>query len=287
MALLRPTLWRAAVLGGVAIVMASLSSAPAEAGPPEIVERGALRVCADGNNMPFSNQAGEGFENRIAEMMADDLGLPVRYVWAPQVMGFVRNTLELRVCDVIIGIVAGYELVQNTSAYYRSVYALVLPHDAEIEIDSLTDEDLHGKRVGVVTDTPPVVPLRQAGARIKSYPLQVDTRTVGVVQQTVADVAEGTTDAAVLWGPIAGYFAAQHEPPLKVVPLDPRKEENVRVDYRITMGIRRNEPQWKDWLNDFIDRRQDDINRILAEYHVPLLDARGDPLVIAEGAKAE
>lgn len=270
-----------ALLGG-AIALTSVLSSPAVAGPPEILERGTLRVCADGNNLPFSNEAGEGFENRIAEMMAEDLGLTLTYVWAPQVMGFVRNTLELRVCDVIIGIAAGYELVQNTNAYFRSVYAFVLPADAEIEITGLADEDLRGMVVGAVTDTPPIVPLRQSGARVKSYPLQFDTRTISVVRQAVDDVANGVTDAAVLWGPIAGYFAARHDPPLRVVPLDPRQENDVRIDYRITMGIRRNEPLWKDWLNDFIERRQDEINRILAEYGVPLLDARGEPLVVAE-----
>jgi quinoprotein dehydrogenase-associated probable ABC transporter substrate-binding protein len=264
---------------GVALL--ALSVLPAGAEPPELLERGKLRVCADGNNLPFSNRAGEGFENRIAEMMAEDLGLELTYVWAPQVMGFVRNTLELRVCDVIIGVSAGYGLVQNTNAYYRSVYTAVLPHDADFAPAGLADENWRGRRVGAVTDTPPLVPLRRAGAEVRSYPLQVDTRATSTARAAVDDVAEGRTEAAVVWGPIAGFFAARHEPSLKAIPLD-TQDADTRLDYRITMGIRRNEPTWKDWINDFIARRQDDINKVLAEYDVPLLDSRGELIEVAE-----
>jgi quinoprotein dehydrogenase-associated probable ABC transporter substrate-binding protein len=273
-------------LARTAMVAAMLSwlAVPVPAGPPELIERGSVRVCADGNNLPYSNEAGEGFENRIAEMMAEDLGVELRYVYAPQIMGFVRNTLELRVCDVIIGVAAGYELVQNTNAYFRSTYAMVMPEDSDLEVANLTDAALHGRRIGVVTDTPPVVPLRQAGARVKNYHLMVDTRAINPVRDAVEDVAEGETEMAVLWGPIAGWFAQQHDPPLKVVPLAVPDPSGARLDFRITMGIRRNEPLWKDWINDFIERRQDEINQILVEYGVPLLDARGAPLVVAEGA---
>jgi quinoprotein dehydrogenase-associated probable ABC transporter substrate-binding protein len=266
----------------VGLALLAISALPVAAGPPELLERGKLRVCADGNNLPFSNRAGEGFENKIAEMMADDLGLELTYVWAPQIMGFVRNTLELRVCDVIIGVSAGYALVQNTNSYYRSVYAFVLPHDAADVPTSLSDEALRGKVVGAVSDTPPLIPLRQAGAKVKSYLLQVDTRATSPARDAVADVANGTTDAAVVWGPIAGYFAARHDPPNKVVPLDVEDASNAPLDFRITMGIRRNEPAWKDWINDFIARRQDEINKVLAEYGVPLLDSRGELIEMAE-----
>jgi quinoprotein dehydrogenase-associated probable ABC transporter substrate-binding protein len=245
------------------------------------MERGMLRVCADGNNLPFSNRAGEGFENRIADLMAEDLGVPLQHVFAPQVMGFVRNTLELRVCDVIIGVAAGYELVQNTNEYYRSVYAFVLPAGSGLEPRSLDDPALRGRVIGVVTETPPLVPLRQAGARIKGYRLQVDTRVHSAVRDAIADVADGVTEGAVLWGPIAAYYATQYDPPLQVIPLT-EDATGTRLDFRITMGIRRNEPLWKDWINDFISRRQDDIHRILVEYHVPLLDRRGQLIDVAK-----
>ncbi|MGJ7458939.1 quinoprotein dehydrogenase-associated putative ABC transporter substrate-binding protein [Halomonas sp. MA07-2] len=258
------------------------AGAPAVADLPERLEREVLRVCADGNNLPFSNEAGEGFENRIAELMAEDLGVPLDYVWSPQVMGFVRNTLELRVCDVMIGAVAGYGFVQNTNEVYRSVYALVVPEDSELEASRLTDPALQGRRIGVVTETPPLVPLRRTGAIIQSYPLMVDTRVRAPVRDAIEDVVAGRTEAAVLWGPLAGYYAARATPPLRVIPLVD-DDSGARLDYRISMGIRQGEPHWKDWINDFIDRRQDEIHAILAEYGVPLLDRRGQPLSGPDG----
>ncbi|MDN3523384.1 quinoprotein dehydrogenase-associated putative ABC transporter substrate-binding protein [Halomonas ramblicola] len=260
-------------------------SGPVLADLPERQEREALRVCADGNNLPFSNEAGEGFENRIAELMAEDLGVPLVYVWAPQVMGFVRNTLELRVCDVMIGAAAGYEFVQNTNEYYRSIYSLVVPEGSDLEATSLTDPALQDRRIGVVTETPPLVVLRRAGARIESYPLMVDTRVRAPVRDAIDDVVAGNTEGAVLWGPLAGYYAARQDPPLRVIPLVDDDSE-ARLEYRITMGIRHGEPHWKDWLNDFIDRRQDRINAILMEYGVPLLDRHGELLAPAAGGES-
>lgn len=259
-----------------ALTLMTWTSATALAGPPELVERQALRVCADGNNLPFTNQAGEGFENKIAEMMADELGLPVTYFWSPQIMGFVRNTLALRVCDVIIGVAAKYEFVQNTNSYYRSVYSIVVPHDSSIATNDLTDPALRGKTIGAVADTPPMVPLRNNGVRIRTYANHVDTRTMSPARDAIDDVADGTLDAAVVWGPIAGYYADRHDPPLTVVPLDARNAAHGRQDFRITMGIRRNEPLWMDWINDFIQRRQETITELLIEYNVPVLNARGE-----------
>lgn len=246
----------------------------AAADMPELNERGHLRVCADANNLPFTNREGEGFENRIAEMMAEELGKPLSYVWAPQIMGFVRNTLNLRVCDVVIGVAAGYDFVQGTNAYYRSVYALVVPADSEITATALDDPTLQGKRIGVIAGTPPMIPLRRAGASVQGYPLQVDTRVRTPVKDAVEDIAAGITDGAVIWGPLAGYYAARQQPALRVVPLLDDSADT-RLDYRITMGVRHGESQWQAWLNDFIERRQDDINAILADYHVPLLDSHG------------
>ncbi|MGR4070060.1 quinoprotein dehydrogenase-associated putative ABC transporter substrate-binding protein [Billgrantia sp. C5P2] len=266
----------------VTLALGLVAACAAVAEPPERQEREALRVCADGNNLPFSNQAGEGFENRIAELMAEDLGVPLTYVWAPQVMGFVRNTLELRVCDVMIGAVAGYGFVQNTNAYYRSVYSLVVPEDSELEATRLSDPAFAGRRIGVVAETPPLVPLRRSGARIQSYPLMVDTRVRAPVRDAVEDVVKGNTEGAVLWGPLAGYYAARQDPPLKVIPLV-GDDSGAQLDYRITMGIRHGEPHWKDWINDFIDRHQEEIEAILTDYHVPLLDRRGQLIEAGEG----
>lgn len=271
--------WRTVVAATGLLCLIASAAGSAWAGPPEIAERGHLRVCADGNNLPFSNRDGEGFENRIAEMMAEELEVPVSYVWAPQVMGFVRNTLDLGVCDVIIGVAAGYELVQNTNAYYRSVYALVVPEDSDLDVTSLHDPALAGRRFGAITDTPPVVPLRRTGASLKTYALQVDTRVVSPIRDAVADVADGETEGAVLWGPIAGYYARSQDPPLRVIPLT-GDTPGAQLQFRITMGVRRSEPQWMDWINSFIERRQDAINAVLTEYGVPLLDRHGQLITV-------
>lgn len=275
-------------MAGLLTCLAMFAS-DAEADLPEQTQRDRLRVCADGNNLPFTNEAGEGFENRIAELLADDLDLPLEYVWAPQVMGFVRNTLELHLCDVIIGVAAGYGFVQNTNDYYRSIYSLVMPADSDLDVSSLDDEDLRGRRIGVVSETPPLVPLRRAGARVEGYALQTDTRARTPAREAIEDVAAGRTEAAVLWGPIAGYYAARQTPPLEVMPLV-EDETDARLDYRITMGVRQGEPYWKDTLNDFIERRQDEINAILVDYDVPLLDRHGeliDPLAASGGQDDE
>lgn len=261
-----------ALIGTLSLPGLGIGSAQADL--PQLYERDHLRVCADGNNLPFTNREGEGFENRIAEMMAKELGKPLSYVWAPQIMGFVRNTLDLRVCDVMIGVAAGYDFVQNTNAYYRSVYALILPADSDITATTLNDPDLKDRNIGVVAGTPPMIPLRQAGASVHGYPLLVDTRVRTPVKDAVEDVATGVTEGAVIWGPIAGYYANRQEPALRVVPLLDNAGD-AQLEYRITMGVRRGETQWRDWINDFIERRQGDINAILADYHVPLLDSHG------------
>lgn len=257
------------------IGMATCGTGVTHADMPELGLSDHLRVCADGNNLPYSNEAGEGFENRIAEMIADEMEVPVSYVYSPQIMGFVRNTLDTRMCDVMIGVTAGYGFVQNTTAYYRSVYSLVVPADSELEATSLKSPALEGRRIGVVADTPPLIPLRNAGAELANYPLQVDTRVRAPVRDAIEDVASGETEGAVIWGPLAGYYAAQQDPPLKVIPLVDDGDSDVQLDYRITMGVRHGERQWRDWLNDFIERRQGDIHAVLAEFHVPLLDEHG------------
>lgn len=262
----------AAVIGCVALFV----SGGAIAQTSEAVDRSSLRVCADPANLPFSNRAGEGFENKIAELLAAELGVPVRYTWYPQATGFVRQTLMARKCDVVIGISLGFELLQNTNPYYRSSYALVYRADSGFSATSLDDPGLKTLRLGVVAGTPPSSLLAKYGllARVRPYQLVADTRFDHPAKQMIDDVAAGEVDVGVLWGPIAGYYAKQHSPKLLVVPLETRAGE-VRMDYRITMGIRFNEPNWKHELNDLIKTKQPEINAILAEYGVPLLDDQG------------
>jgi quinoprotein dehydrogenase-associated probable ABC transporter substrate-binding protein len=267
-------------LAAAALALA-LACGATSGGAQELVEHDKLRVCADPHNLPFSNQAGEGFENKIAELLAQELGVPLAYTWYPQSIGFVRNTLGARACDVVMGIVTTSELLQNTNPYYRSSYALVQRADAETKADGLSDPRLADLRIGAVARTPPVDILARQGLlkNVTPYALIVDTRFDSPGRQMVEDVAAGKIDAGLLWGPIAGYWAKQQSVPLEVVPLT--GEIGARLDFRITMGLRRNEPEWKRVLNDFIGGHKAEIQAILLDYGVPLLDEQGHQIKAA------
>jgi len=266
------------LLGAVLLGLLTSPAAlfPAAAQTSETVDRSALRVCADPANLPFSNQAGEGFENKIAGLVAEELSVPVEYTWFPQSTGFVRNTLKARRCDVVIGISLGFELLQNTNPYYRSAYVMLFRDDGGPELASLSDPALKSARIGLVAGTPPatMVALNGLMGQVRPYHLQADTRFDHPGRKLVKDLAKGDIDVGLLWGPIAGYFAKQQDVPLKVVPLLTNGGP-VRMDYRITMGLRFNEPEWKRQLNDIIKRRRADIDAILNDYGVPLLDEQG------------
>jgi quinoprotein dehydrogenase-associated probable ABC transporter substrate-binding protein len=240
----------------------------------EMPKPDALRVCADPNLLPFSNDKLEGFENRIAAMIGEELGVPVVYTWWPQTIGFVRNTLRARKCDLVMGAASGDGLMQNTNPYYRSVYSLVYRESANLQVKGMSDPALRDLRFGVVTRTPgATLATMNHIVNLEPYELDVDTRQDNPARRAVVDVASGKTDATVIWGPIAGYFAALQPTRLTVLPLV--DEHGTRLDFSITMGIRGDEPEWKHWLNDFIARRQGDIDAILAQYHVPLLTSNG------------
>ncbi len=267
---------RRTILAIVAVAAPVLFEDGARGQTSEAVDRSSLRVCADPANLPFSNQAGEGFENKIAELLAAELGVPVRYTWYPQATGFVRQTLMARRCDLVVGISLGFELLQNTNPYYRSSYALVYRADTGLSATSLADPRLKALRLGVVAGTPPSSLLAKHGllGRVRPYQLVADTRFDHPAKQMIDDVAAGEVDVGVVWGPIAGFYAKQHNPKLLVVPLATNPGE-VRMDYRITMGVRFNEPDWKRTLNELIKNKQTEINAILADYGVPLLDDQG------------
>ncbi|WP_431854786.1 substrate-binding domain-containing protein [Azospirillum sp.] len=257
----------AAVLG---VVLAAL---PALAAGPSVRDTTALRVCADPSSLPFSNTAGEGFENKLAEMVAAELGVPVRYTWYPQSVGFVRNTLGALRCDVIMGMTTASELVQNTNPYYHSVYALVYRRESGLSARTLGDPQLDGKRIGVIAGTPPASQLAALGrlASLQPYHLVVDTRAESPGQQMIDDVAQGKTDAAVAWGPVAGYFAKRHGDALTVVPLT-AETGGTRLDFRVTLGVRNGDDEWKKTLNTVLAKLQPRIDALLTEYGVPLLD---------------
>ncbi len=248
-----------------------------EAQTSEAVDQAALRVCSDPNNLPFSNAAGEGFENKIAELFAAELGVPVRYTWYPNTVGFIRNTLRLRKCDLVLAAPTASELLQNSNPYYRSTYALVFARDSGITSKSLGDPVMKTLRIGVVAGTPGASLIAKYGLfdQMRPYQLMIDTRFESATAQMADDIAAGELDVGILWGPIAGYHVKSHNPTLVMVPLDPETEKGVRIDFRIHMGLRYNEPEWKQRLNDLIRDNQDEINAILMAYGVPLLDNQG------------
>ena len=264
------------VLAGVAALALWLQAGPLRAQTADLVDRSALRVCADPANLPFSNTDRAGFEDKLAALLAETLGIPVLYTWFPQVTGFIRNTLRARKCDIVMGYAQGHELVQNTNHYYRSVYVLLYRADSDLgSVESLDDPRLQGRRIGIVAGTPPATILALNGliGHAKPFRLHVDRRYSSPGEDMVAEVASGELDAGILWGPIGGYYAKLSEVPITVVPLT-KETRGSRMTFRITMGIRPNEPDWKHQLNEFIAAYQDEINAILLDYGVPLLDER-------------
>jgi quinoprotein dehydrogenase-associated probable ABC transporter substrate-binding protein len=253
----------AACCGGLAMAQTS-----------DLVDRSQLRVCADPANIPFSNEKSEGFENKIAELIAGELGIPVTYTWFPQAIGFVRNTLGAGLCDLVIGAAQGEELMQNTNHYYRSSYVLVVKPGSGLEnLESLDDPRLKEKSIGVIAGTPPATVMAMNGlmGKVHPFPLTVDRRFEAPAEKMIGEIVSGELDVGVLWGPMGGYYASRSQPKLVVIPMV-KETKGPRMSYRITMGMRRNEPEWKNQINELIAKKQHDINAILLSYGVPLLD---------------
>jgi mxaJ protein len=242
----------------------------------ELVDPDILRVCADPSNMPMTDESGMGFENKLAELAAQKLGRKsVAYTWHPQIQGFVRNTLRANLCDVIMGYPQGDVLVQNTNAYYRSAFVMVYRKDSGLAgVETIEDAKLADKKIGVVEGTPPSRNMAASNLmrKAKPYRLMVDTRVTDPVAQTmIKDLTDGTIDAAIIWGPLAGYFAKTSGADLAVIPLLNEKTGS-RMVYRITMGVRPSDQAWKRTLNNFIKDNQAEINKILLGFGVPLVD---------------
>ena len=267
--------WQIGALFGLLLVHRAAAQTPGLGGSVELVDPKVFRVCADPNNLPFSDQQGQGFENKLAELFARKLDEPTSYTYFPQVIGFVRNTLNALRCDVIIGTAVGDSQVQTTNPYYRTTYALVFKPGSGLDgVDTLEDPRLKDKHIGIVAGTPPATILAEDGlmAAAKPYPLTVDTRSTSSPQMMTDDMVAGRIDAGVLWGPMAGYYAQRTTPHLTVVPL---LKDGAHLDYRIAMGVRRTDQDWKRKLNRVIAENQPAIDKILADYGVPLLDEQG------------
>jgi quinoprotein dehydrogenase-associated probable ABC transporter substrate-binding protein len=269
--------------GAIAACLAAITPGGASAQHvPDVVARDVLRVCADPANLPFTNRQEQGFENRIAAIVADELGVPLRYYWLSHGPGFVTNTLGAKLCDIVIGYAAGAEPVQHSNPYYRSVYVLIVRRGGDLDgVERLGDPRLKGKRLGVVAATPPADHLLDEGllAGARNYPLLVDRRHEFPAVERIGDLVAGRIDGALLWGPIGGYLARRAPEPLTVIPLV-HERDRPPLAYRITFGIRHNELEWKRRLNEIIRKRQSDFDRVLLEFGVPLLD-EDDRLVTA------
>jgi quinoprotein dehydrogenase-associated probable ABC transporter substrate-binding protein len=246
----------------------------------ELVDPKVLRVCADPRNLPFSNEKGEGFENKLAELFAEKLQKKLDYMYFPQAAGFVRMTLVAHRCDVIMGFPQGDDLVQGTNPYYRTAYALVAKQGSGLDqVAALEDQRLKGKHIGIVAGTPPATNMAAYGlmTNAKSYPLMIDTRFDSSTVAMINDLMSGEIDAGVLWGPMAGYYARRANPPLHVTPLV-KETSGPRLAYRIGMGVRPADQNWKRLLNRLIQENQPAINKILLDFGVPLLDENDRPI---------
>ncbi|KRR25815.1 methanol oxidase [Bradyrhizobium lablabi] len=255
----------------------------------ELVDPKVLRVCADPRNLPFSNDKGEGFENKLAELFAEKLNKKLDYMYFPQATGFVRMTLGAHRCDVIMGFPQGDDLVQGTNPYYRTAYALVAKQGSGLEdVATLEDERLKGKHIGIVAGTPPGTNMAVNGlmANAKPYQLMVDTRLDSSAEAMINDLMSGQIDAAILWGPHAGFYAKKANPPLHVTPLV-KETTGPRLTFRIGMGVRGADQNWKRLLNRLIQENQPAINKILLDYGVPLLDENDRPIGAETATKAQ
>jgi mxaJ protein len=238
-----------------------------------------LRVCADPNNLPFSNEKGEGFENRIADLVARDLGATVTYTWWAQRRGFIRNTLGAGLCDLIPGTMLGLEMLRSTRPYYRSGYVFVTRADGP-QVGSFDDPALRDLRIGVQLvgddgiNPPPAEALARRGLvnHVVGYTLYGDYATPNPAGRIVAAVAKGEIDVAVVWGPFAGYFAPRQPVPLMVTPVQPQTEGMIPMVFDIAMGVRRDDTPLKEEVDAALARHRGEIDAILAQYGVPRLD---------------
>lgn len=264
-----------------------LATAPAaHAGEGKAGGRDALRVCQDPNNLPFANDKEEGYENRIAELLGKHLGVPVTYFNYPQRFVFIRNTLRYKLpgedypCDVIIGLPVGFDQVAVTKPYYRSTYAMIFPQGKGLDdVNSVDDflalgpERLSKLKIGLY-DKSPVSKwmdrhnLVDQGVPYQTINVAMDHYVGDIIDK---DLVGGKIDLAIVWGPVAGYYANKFNPPMRVVPM--KSEPGVQFDFAFGMGIRRGEPEWKAQIEDFLDTHQAQIAEILKTYNVPLVEA--------------
>jgi quinoprotein dehydrogenase-associated probable ABC transporter substrate-binding protein len=247
-----------------------------------------LKVCADPDNLPQSDRAGAGYENKIAEALARDLGRKLEYTWFPQRQGFVRQTLRSQddathefKCDVIIGVPKGYELTATTQPYMRSIYALVVPGKSEYrnlktpdDLLALPRDKLTKLRFGVFARTPPTDWLLKNGLidQARFYAQQSGDPTEHPANIIERDLAKGDIDVAMVWGPVAGFLADRHKGGDAWLSIPFQPAPDIQFDYEMAMGVRFGEKEWKDTLDNWIATHHDDIRTVLTTFRVPLLE---------------
>lgn len=250
------------------------------AGPQPAPATDALRVCSDPNNLPFSNRAGEGFENHLAELIAHEFGTHVEYTWQAQRRSFLRDTLEAGRCDVVMGMPTRSDAALTTRPYYRSTYALVYRKNSHYHLQSLDDPRLTKLRIGVhaigddYVDLPPGAVLAHRGIvhNVVLYRLYNDYREPNPPARLIDAVAAGDIDVAIAWGPRAGYFAKREPVDLVVVPLT-HVQAFVPFEYSISLAVRKNDQALRTKLNAILQRKRAAIHALLTRYNVPLLDS--------------
>lgn len=237
-----------------------------------------LRVCADPNNLPFSNARQQGFENRIAEILADELKATLHYTWWAQRRGFIRNTLKAGRCDLVMAVPAGFEMVATTAPYYRSTYVFVYRQDSPYRVRSFNDPILHELKVGVhlmgddYANTPPAHALsrRRIIDNVVGFPIYGDYSQPNPPARILDALAEGRIDVAIVWGPLAGFFARWEPVPLAMAPVSPALDQSfLPMEYDIAMGVRHGEQAFKAEVEAALARRHDDIQKILGAYGIP------------------
>lgn len=250
----------------------------------------ALKVCDDPNNLPFSNDKGEGFENRIAQMLARNLDLPLEVFYYPQRINIVRNTIRYKLpneseyrCDLLTGVPSDFTAVATTQPYFRSTYVLVFARGRKIDIANvgqflaLDKSVLSGLKIGVYERTPAVDWLKKHNLLDQAAPYRLLNADPNHYPGKIIedDLVKGKIDAAVVWGPIGGYFARRiASPELVILPL--KSEPGVRLDFGVAMGVRQGEKAWRQLIQQALDQSRDDILQVLREYGIPMVDDKGE-----------
>lgn len=230
-----------------------------------------FRVCADPESLPYSNQKGEGFENKIAEVLAKDLGKELTYEFWLDRQGYLRNTINAQRCDVIIGMGSDVDSLRTSKPYYRSGYVFVYRKSSNYNIKDWDSEDLKKGIIGIVGESPPTIPLRDHDlmANARPYRLQRDLNLSP--GHMIDDLVAGKIDVAIIWGPIGGYYAKQSKEPLVVVPVPEYKSVNVKgkEEWNISVAVRKKDKDRMEMIQGALDRNQDKILKILDDYGIP------------------